>query len=155
VSARITGVDSASRQPFGTFAPGEYVIWEGRVSGELSPEEEAIPDLDKAARNARGMVEYAARFTLVMPAAPLQGNGALLVDIPNRGRPYAQALYNTPRDEPFLAGTFEQGTGFLQDRGFSTLAIRWELGAWASRSCAMPRTSSSTAPPMPPAPPIR
>jgi hypothetical protein len=29
---------------------------------------EPIPDLDKAAKNARGMVDYAAQITLIMPA---------------------------------------------------------------------------------------
>ncbi len=29
------------------------------------------------------------------------GNGALLVDVPNRGHVYAQALYNSPREAPF------------------------------------------------------
>jgi hypothetical protein len=89
---------------------------------------EAIPDLDKTAKNSRGMIEYAAKITLLIPADPTKGNGALLVDIPNRGRPYAQALYNSPRDEPFEAGTFEVGTGFLQDQGFAVAAVQWELG---------------------------
>ena len=98
--------------------------------GELKPTE-AIPDLDKAPRNARGLVDYAAKISLILPANPANGNGVLLVDIPNRGRPYAQALYNSPRDEPFESGTFEVGTGFLQDQGFSVAAVRWELGQGA------------------------
>src|SRR5580704_3055163 len=63
-----------------------------------------------------------------MPAAPLAGNGALLVDVPNRGHAYAEALYNSPRDEPFLSGTLERGTGFLQDHGFTVAEVYWELG---------------------------
>ena len=77
------------------------------------------------------MVEYSARISLIFPKNPKSGNGALLVDIPNRGRAYAQALYNSPRDEPFEAGTFEVGTGFLQDRGFAVAEVSWELGQGA------------------------
>jgi alpha/beta hydrolase family protein len=66
-----------------------------------------------------------------MPAAPGAGNGALLVDVPNRGRAYAEALYNSPRDVPFLSGTLEQGTGFLQDHGFTIAEVYWELGQGA------------------------
>src|ERR1700744_4730360 len=96
----------------------------------MSPTEK-IPDLDKAPKNARGMVEYSAKISLMFPKNPKSGNGTLLVDIPNRGRPYAQALYNSPRDEPFEAGTFEAGTGFLQDHGFSVAEGHWELGQGA------------------------
>ena len=46
------------------------------------------------------MVEYSAKISLMFPKNPKSGNGTLLVDIPNRGRVYAQALYNSPHDEP-------------------------------------------------------
>jgi hypothetical protein len=126
-SAEVTGIEFTSKQPFGTFRTGNFVIWQGKIHGELSPQE-PIPGLDKAARNARGRVEYEARVILVMPDAAGHGNGALLVDVPNRGRAYAEALYNSPRDEPFGSGTLEQGTGFLQDHGFSIAEVYWELG---------------------------
>jgi hypothetical protein len=126
-SAEVTRIEFNSKQPFGTFRSGNFVIWQGRIHGELSPRE-AIPGLDKAARNAQGRVEYAARIVLVMPDAAGHGNGALLVDVPNRGRAYAAALYNSPRDEPFMSGTLEQGTGFLQEYGFSVAEVYWELG---------------------------
>ncbi len=126
-SAEVTRLEVSLKQPYGSFRAGPYVIWEGKLHGDLSPQER-IPGLDKAPRNARGRVEYAARIVLIFPAAPEQGNGALLVDVPNRGRAYAEALYNSPRDEPFTSGTFEQGTGFLEDNGFSVAEVYWELG---------------------------
>jgi len=128
--AKLTRLEIASRQSYGNFAPGEFVFWEGRIFGELSPAEK-IPDIDKAPRNAHGLVEYSAKIVLNFPKNPESGNGALLVDIPNRGRPYAQALYNSPRDEPFESGTTEAGTGFLQDRGFAVAEANWELGQGA------------------------
>ena len=67
----------------------------------------------------------------MMPAVPRAGNGALLVDVPNRGQANAEALYNSPRDVPFLFGTLEQGTGFLQDHGFTVAEVYWELGQGA------------------------
>lgn len=129
-TAEVTRIEFGSKEPYGTFRAGEYVIWQGKVHGELSPQE-AIPGIDKAARNDRGRVDYSAKVVLVMPATPGAGNGALLVDVPNRGRAYAAALYNSPRDAPFLSGTFEQGTGFLQDRGFAVAEVYWELGQGA------------------------
>ena len=128
--AEVTRLDVTSKRSFGHFAPGEYALWEGRVHGELAPTE-PIPGLDKAARNERGRVEYAAKVTLIFPAEPRRGNGTLLVDVPNRGKAYAIALYNAPRGVPFQSGTLEQGTGFLQDRGFSVAEVTWELGQGA------------------------
>jgi hypothetical protein len=90
--AKITRLEITTRQQDGSFQAGDYVRWEGRIHGELSPSAETIPDLDKPARNARGMVEYTARIMLFFPAEPAHGNGALLVDVPNRGHAYARAL---------------------------------------------------------------
>ena len=100
------------------------------------------------------MVEYSARVILFMPATPGPGNGALLVDVPNRGNAYANSLYNSPRDLPSQSGNLEPGTVFLEDRGFAVAEVYWELGrgadlpsftgadgktryarAWASPSC--------------------
>ena len=129
--AKVTRLEITTKQPDGTFQAGDYVRWEGRIHGELSPSAETIPDLDKPARNAHGMVEYAARIILLMPANPATGNGALLVDIPNRGHAYARALYNSPRGLPFQSGNLDQGTGFLENHGFSVAEVYWELGQGA------------------------
>ena len=128
--AEVTKLEITSKQSYGTFRPGEFEFWEGRIFGELRSTEK-IPDIEKAPRNADGRVEYSAKISLIFPRNPKSGNGVLLVDIPNRGRPYAQALYNSPRDEPFEAGTTEVGTGFLQDRGFAVAEVQWELGKGA------------------------
>ena len=80
-TAKITKLAITSQQSYGTFRPGEFVFWQGRVIGELRPTE-AIPDIDKAPRNAKGLVEYSAKISLIYPKNPKRGNGALLVDIP-------------------------------------------------------------------------
>ncbi len=129
-AAEVTRLEFTSKAPYGTFRSGDYVIWQGRVHGDLSPGED-IPGIDKAAHNERGRVPYSAKLILIMPAAPRTGNGALLLDVPNRGRVYAEALYNSPRDVPFLSGTLEQGTGFLQEHGFAVAEVYWELGQGA------------------------
>ncbi len=104
---------------------------DGRITGELSPDGSGIPDLDKAVRNANGMVVYSARIILFVPAAPAAGNGALLVDVPNRGHAYANALYNSPRGRPSQSGNLEPGTGFIEDRGYAVAEVYWELGRGA------------------------
>ena len=126
-AAAITRFEVTSTKPYGTFKAGEFVRIEGTVTGELSPGEQ-IPGIDRPPRNARGLVEYKAPFVLLAPGAKTRGNGALLVEIPNRGRPIAHHLYNSPR-EPFVTmGTFDRGNGFLQDHGFTVAMLQWELG---------------------------
>jgi hypothetical protein len=120
-------LEITSKTAYGTFQPGDYVLWQGRIHGELLPTE-AILDLDKAKRNERGRVEYASDVMLLMPADPSKGNGTLLIDVPNRGRVYGVALYNGPHGEPFNSGNIHQGTGFLEDRGFALAEVQWELG---------------------------
>ena len=129
-AAEVTRLELTSTKPYGRFLAGDYVISEGWIRGDLAPTE-AIPGIDKPARNARGRVDYSARIILIRPADPARGNGTLLVDIPNRGNAYAEALYNSPRDAPYQSGTLEQGTGFLQDHGFTVAEVYWELGKGA------------------------
>ena len=129
-AAEVVRLEITSKQPYGTFRPGDYVLWKGRVHGELGAGRED-PRPRQGQDDERGKVEYAADLMLLMPADPAKGNGALLVDVPNRGRVYGIALYNGPRGEPFNSGNIQQGTGFLEDRGFSLAEVQWELGKGA------------------------
>ena len=61
----------------------------GIARGELDParpENQVIADLDKAARNARGMVEYETDFFILRPAESRRPGGVLVYDVTNRGR---------------------------------------------------------------------
>jgi hypothetical protein len=171
--AKITKLEIDTKQSYGTFRAGEFVRWDGRVVGELRPTEK-IPDIDKAPRNADGLVEYSAKISLIFPGNPKAGNGTLLVDIPNRGRPYAQGLYNSPRDEPFEAGTFEVGPDSCRTTGFRSPRCNGNWGrapnyplsptapdksvlsrAWVLPLSATPLIFSAMRPPTPQARPIR
>jgi hypothetical protein len=125
--AAITEFVIQSTQPYGDFAVGKYLRIEAEALGELSPTE-LIPGLDKAPRNARGLVVYSTPVTLIIPESPLTGNGNLLIDVPNRGRPISHGLYNSPRARPLAIGSLDQGNGFLQNRGWSVAVVHWEQG---------------------------
>jgi len=126
-AAAITEFAIKSTQPFGDFANGKFVRIEAEALGELSPAE-PIPGLDQAPRNARGLVEYRTPVTLIIPESPRTGNGNLLVDLPNRGRPITHSSYNSPRARPIAVGSLDQGNGFLQNRGWSIAVVQWEQG---------------------------
>ena len=68
---------------------GSYLRIRGVAKGELdpaAPENQVIVDLDKAPRNARGLVEYETDFFILRPADPSRTNGVLVYDVTNRGR---------------------------------------------------------------------
>src|ERR1035437_461425 len=95
--AKVTRLEVLSKAKYGLFKSGEYTRLDIGIAGELSPSAEKIPDLDKASRNAAGMVEYSTKLILIMPTEAGRGNGALLIDVPNRGRSLSSSLYNSPR----------------------------------------------------------
>jgi hypothetical protein len=129
--AKVSRLEITSRQTYGSFRTGEYARWDGRIVGELAPTDGTIPDLEKATRDANGKVQYVARVSLFFPVDPAAGNGALLVDVPNRGNPLANVMYNSPRGIPLPIGSAEPGTGFLYDHGYAVAEVYWELGQGA------------------------
>ncbi len=69
-------------------AVGTYERLHGIVFGELDPTHRlnaGIVNLDRAARNARGNVEYQSDFRILKPLDLERGNGCLVYDVPNRG----------------------------------------------------------------------
>jgi hypothetical protein len=77
----------------------------GHAYGEVDPElplDAIITDLEFSPRNARGMVEYAATFTIIKPGDMADASGVLLYFVPNRGR-------INLTDDQFLADAREQG----------------------------------------------
>ena len=89
----ITKIDIAAVEPFaegsGFGEAGSYVRIHGVAKGELdpaAPRNAVIVDIDKAERNARGMVEYEIDLFVLRPADPRRGSGTLVYDVTNRGR---------------------------------------------------------------------
>src|SRR5262245_17467532 len=89
--ARVTRIEISRHEPFASGqAFGNVGVYEriiGRFHGELDPAHalnSVIVDLDKAPRNARGLVEYSSDFEILKPVDIAKGNGALLYDVNNR-----------------------------------------------------------------------
>ncbi|MGJ5816371.1 alpha/beta hydrolase domain-containing protein [Paludibaculum fermentans] len=101
------------------FGAGAYERLSGQVFGELDPADprnSIITDIQFAPRNARGMVEYSATFTLLKPMDTSKASGVLIYDVPNRG-------------SRLLLGAIqggEPGDGFLFRRGHAILSSGWQ-----------------------------
>jgi hypothetical protein len=72
-----------------TLGQDGYQKLTGHAYGEVDPKlplNAIITDLELSPRNARGMVEYAATFTIIKPADMAKASGVMLYFVPNRGR---------------------------------------------------------------------
>jgi hypothetical protein len=109
-------------QSFGEAGPYEWL--RGRAYGELDPKaplNAIITDLEFAPRNARGMVEYSATFTLAKPVDLSKASGMLLYDVANRGR---IALAASSTDAGALADLFKRGHVVLSSGWQGDVAAR-------------------------------
>ena len=81
-------------------AVGPYERLHGTVFGELDPAHPlnvGIVNLNRAARNAQGNVEYHSDFRILKPLDLDCGNGCLVYDLPNRGnQPIMPRLNGAP-----------------------------------------------------------
>jgi len=81
-----------------------------------------IVDLDKAQQNAQGEVEFSADLFLLRPVN--KGNGALLLEIPNRGSKGLLRLVDGGSEDP--ASAAELGDGWLLRQGFTFASLGWQ-----------------------------
>ena len=108
---------------------GAYECLTGTVFGALDPAHRlnaGIVNLDKAPRNARGLVEYESGFSLLKPVALERGNGFLLYDVPNRGNKIALVRLNRGADGNRPSTPEHAGDGFLMRQGFSVIWSAWQ-----------------------------
>jgi hypothetical protein len=135
--ARITEIVVDRTEPFADNAAfgtaGAYVRIIGKAKGELDPRDRhntGIVNLDKAPKNARGMVEYDTDLFILRPADPTKGNGKILYEVNNRGRkllmPYlldSGDTYNDPKTAK------EIGNDYLLRQGFTLVWSGWDPDA--------------------------
>jgi hypothetical protein len=125
VLARVTRIVIDERQSpvydgksFGN--AGQYERLVGRAFGELDPKHKGntiITDLQLAPRNARGMVEYVATFSLLKPIDMSKASGLLIYSVPNRGNKLLMGAFNVGGDP---------GDGFFLKRGDCILFSGWQ-----------------------------
>ena len=116
---------------FGAAGAYERVI--GTAKGEVDPADPAnkgIALIDKAPRNARGMVEYTTDFFVLRPKDPALGNGRILYEVNNRGR---KMLFGNIADGPQGVNDpktlADLGNGFPLRRGYVIVWSGWDPDA--------------------------
>jgi hypothetical protein len=130
-------------------AAGSYVRVKGIAKGEIDPaypENYVIADLDKAPRNALGMVEYETDFFILRPAEPDPASGVLVYDVTNRGR---KMIFNLLDDASGSAETNDPKTA--QDVGLAFTLGRGYSLAWSGWDSGAPRANNGMTARLPPA----
>ena len=132
VNARVVRVEVASHndvlngKAFGS--AGAYERITGRVYFSVAvanPHNQRIVDLDKAVNLAEGEVAFSADFIAIRPKDASKGNGSLLLEVPNRGRPRIISLvdggdWDLARDA---------GDGWLLRSGYTIVSLGWQWDA--------------------------
>ena len=116
--------DVSGGRSFGSVGPYEEVT--GRLYFEVNPRDEAnrlVVDLDKAATNASGRVEFSADVVIYRPHDAARGNGIALIDVVNRGNRTVIVGFNRPG----MTTDREAGDGFVFAHGFTVVCVGWEF----------------------------
>ena len=111
--ARVVRLTVEHREPAGSGT--QYERLTGHFYGELDPKSPlnaVINDILLAPRNARGMVEYSATFTLLRPVDASKASGVLWYEVPNRGN---SPLNPNPSPDALAAGHILLSSGWQGD----------------------------------------
>jgi hypothetical protein len=114
-------------QPFG--AAGAYEKIAGILRFAADPGAEAnapVTDLALAPRNSGGRVESWADFCVLRPVDAARGSGRLLLDVVNRGRKVALAVFNSALRVADPSAAEDFGNGFLMRRGDTVAWVGWQ-----------------------------
>jgi hypothetical protein len=117
----------AEGMSFGSAGPYERL--DGTAYFEVDPTDRlnaSVVNLDKAARNARGMVEFSSPFVILKPVDVAKGNHKIFYAINNRGNQQAISYFNFGRggNNPLTAA--DVGDGFLLRLGYTIVDAGWE-----------------------------
>jgi len=132
--ARVTRIEIKSRadlvggKSFGLAGPYEKVV--GKVYFTVdpnNPHNKIIVDLDKAPRDAHGLVEFSADLYILKPKDLSRGNGAALFEIANRGGKSLLRFFNHARNSLDPSTEAEMGDSFLMEHGFTLVWVGWQF----------------------------
>jgi hypothetical protein len=118
----------AGGMAFGT--AGAYERLDGTAYMEVSPSDPLdaiIVNLDKAPRNARGMVEFSTQFYILKPVDLAKGNHKLWYGINNRGNPtevQIRAFPNAASTDP-LSVNWTGANNILLTEGYAVVDAGW------------------------------
>ena len=132
IAARVARVEIASRRDvlggktFGDVGSYEYIT--GRVYFSVpiaNPHNQRIVDLRNAINLKSGEAEFSSDFIAIRPKDAHNGNGSMLLEVPNRGRPRILTLVDG--GDADLKN--DVGDAWLLRHGFTIVSLGWQWDA--------------------------
>jgi hypothetical protein len=108
---------------------GAYEKLIGKAYGEVDPKSplnKMIVNLDKAARNHNGRVEYWTDIYILKPVDMKQGNGKIFYEAPNRGSKRILMFLNDAPESNDPTLIEHTGNGFLMRQGYTIVWSGWQ-----------------------------
>src|SRR6266705_2452610 len=128
---------------------GAYERLDGTAYFEVDPKDPlnaVIVNLDKAPRNARGMVEFSSPLVILKPVEMAKGNHKIFYAINNRGNQQAISYFNfgPGGNNPLTAANV--GDGFLMRLGYTIVDAGWQGDLVAGGGRLIPKFPVATQP---------
>ena len=129
----VTGLEIVRREPFaGGRSFGEGGAYE-RIDAVAHyavdpghPANAGVVDLDRAERDAGGVVRFSGDATFLVPVDPGRANRTLLFEVPNRGNRLAMRSFNQAPFDLMPTDEIPAGDGFLFERGWCLAWCGWQ-----------------------------
>ena len=127
---------------------GQYERLDGTVYMEVDPDDPlnaVLVNLDRAPRNARGLVEFSTTFFILKPVDIARGNGKIFYGINNRGNKLESGLrwhYVPSSNDPISAE--HAGDGFLMRLGYTVVDRGWQGDVVGGERPAVPAAPVAT-----------
>jgi len=134
IAAEVERLEIKLRQPVAEGAKfgdtGSYEKLAGRLHFALDPahpRNQAIVDLDKAPRGRDGKVRFWADVYLLRPVDAKKGNGAVLLEVPNRGSKAAPHYFQRGAERSLdPVRRQDHGDALLLRQGFTLAWVGWQ-----------------------------
>jgi hypothetical protein len=131
--AELTRIDIKSTKdvlggkPWGNIGAYEELI--GTAYFTIDPKAPAnrnIPNIDKAPKNAKGMIEFSSDIYIDRPKDAAKGNSVALVEASNRGRRSLSTTFSQPFRTKQPEDEAQYGDGTLFKEGFTLVWVGWQ-----------------------------
>jgi hypothetical protein len=128
---------------------GGYERLDGTAYFEVDPKDPlnaVIVNLDRAPKNARGMVEFSSPFVILKPVDLAKGNHKVFYAINNRGNQQAISYFNFGRSGNNPLTGADVGDGFLMRLGYTIVDAGWEGDLVPGNGRLVPKFPTATQP---------
>ena len=141
--------DVLSGRAFGLAGPYEKLYGRAYFAVDpANPANQIITDIDKAPRNTEGRVEWSAELYILKPKYVRQGNGAVFLEVGNRGGKGLLPRFNLAESSLDPESQAQFGDGYLLREGYTLVWLGWQWDTPEGRMRMYPPTATDDGKPI-------